>query len=59
MRILVFFINRKRCYLAIRGVLRDGVWVDEPSLVKEVFRVYFQSLFRRHIRIRPNTDVIL
>nr|GFC15510.1 RNA-directed DNA polymerase, eukaryota [Tanacetum cinerariifolium] len=31
-------INRKRTNLAIKGVMVDGEWMDDPSRVKEEFR---------------------
>lgn len=42
--------------MAICGVLKDGVWVDNPSIVKEEFRVHYQSLFSKQIGPRPLPD---
>nr|GEZ19897.1 RNA-directed DNA polymerase, eukaryota [Tanacetum cinerariifolium] len=39
-------INRKRANLAIRGVMADGEWVDDPSCVKEEFRSHFATRFQ-------------
>ncbi|GJS35967.1 RNA-directed DNA polymerase, eukaryota [Tanacetum coccineum] len=39
-------INRKRANLAIKGVMVDGVWVDDPVCVKEEFRSHFANRFR-------------
>ncbi|PWA96169.1 hypothetical protein CTI12_AA041880 [Artemisia annua] len=39
-------INRKRANLAIRGVMVDGEWVDDPSRIKEVFRTHFATCFQ-------------
>nr|GFA97194.1 RNA-directed DNA polymerase, eukaryota [Tanacetum cinerariifolium] len=36
-------INRKRANLALKGVMVDGVWMDDPCLVKEEFRLHFAS----------------
>ncbi|GJS63377.1 RNA-directed DNA polymerase, eukaryota [Tanacetum coccineum] len=45
----IFFhgiINRKRANLAIKGVMVDGEWVDDPCRVKEEFRLHFANRFR-------------
>ncbi|GJY55011.1 RNA-directed DNA polymerase, eukaryota [Tanacetum coccineum] len=39
-------INRKRANLAIKGVMVDGEWVDDPCRVKEEFRLQFANRFR-------------
>ncbi|GJW37117.1 RNA-directed DNA polymerase, eukaryota [Tanacetum coccineum] len=39
-------INCKRANLAIKGVMVDGVWVDDPICVKEEFRSHFANRFR-------------
>nr|GEV73123.1 RNA-directed DNA polymerase, eukaryota [Tanacetum cinerariifolium] len=39
-------INRKRANLAIRGVMVDGKWVDDPSRIKEAFRIHFATCFK-------------
>ncbi|GKB49658.1 RNA-directed DNA polymerase, eukaryota, partial [Tanacetum coccineum] len=39
-------INRKRANLAIRGVMVDGEWVDDPSRIKEAFRTHFATCFQ-------------
>ncbi|GKC39769.1 RNA-directed DNA polymerase, eukaryota, partial [Tanacetum coccineum] len=39
-------INRKRANLAIKGVMVDGEWVDDPCRVKEEFRLHFSNRFR-------------
>ncbi|GJQ93066.1 RNA-directed DNA polymerase, eukaryota [Tanacetum coccineum] len=38
-------INKKRSQLAIRGVLADGDWIVEPSLVKNEFLKHFATHF--------------
>nr|GEW21479.1 putative RNA-directed DNA polymerase, eukaryota, reverse transcriptase zinc-binding domain protein [Tanacetum cinerariifolium] len=38
-------INRKRNNLAVKGVMVDGEWLDEPCHVKEEFRLYFANWF--------------
>nr|GFA58796.1 RNA-directed DNA polymerase, eukaryota [Tanacetum cinerariifolium] len=39
-------INRKRVSLAIKGVMVDGEWMDDPSRVKEEFRSHFATRFQ-------------
>nr|GEZ36690.1 RNA-directed DNA polymerase, eukaryota [Tanacetum cinerariifolium] len=34
-------INRKCSQLSIKGIMVDGVWVDDPPLVKDEFRSHF------------------
>ncbi|GJV20320.1 RNA-directed DNA polymerase, eukaryota, reverse transcriptase zinc-binding domain protein, partial [Tanacetum coccineum] len=36
-------INRKRRQAAIRGVIKDGVWMAEPNDIKAEFKDHFQS----------------
>ncbi|GJZ41695.1 RNA-directed DNA polymerase, eukaryota [Tanacetum coccineum] len=38
-------INKKRSQLAIRGVLIDGDWIDEPCKVKNEFLMHFANRF--------------
>ncbi|GKF23637.1 hypothetical protein Tco_0075959, partial [Tanacetum coccineum] len=40
-------INKKRYELAIRGVLVDGDWIEEPSKVKNEFLTHFSNLFSK------------
>ncbi|GJV54690.1 RNA-directed DNA polymerase, eukaryota [Tanacetum coccineum] len=45
----IFFhgiINHKRANLAIKGVMVDGEWVDDPCRVKEEFRLHFANRVR-------------
>nr|GFB03841.1 RNA-directed DNA polymerase, eukaryota [Tanacetum cinerariifolium] len=39
-------INRKRANLAIKGVMVDGEWIDDPSRVKEEFCSHFATRFQ-------------
>ncbi|GJW79213.1 RNA-directed DNA polymerase, eukaryota [Tanacetum coccineum] len=39
-------INRRRANLEIKGVMVDGEWVDDPTLVKEEFKSHFASRFQ-------------
>nr|GEU93709.1 RNA-directed DNA polymerase, eukaryota [Tanacetum cinerariifolium] len=45
-------INRKRANLAIKGVMADGDWVDDPCRVKEEFRLHFANRFRAPVDTR-------
>nr|GEY85064.1 RNA-directed DNA polymerase, eukaryota [Tanacetum cinerariifolium] len=45
-------INRKRVNLAIKGVMADGDWVDNPCRVKEEFRLHFANRFRAPVDTR-------
>ncbi|GJX86692.1 nucleotide-binding alpha-beta plait domain-containing protein [Tanacetum coccineum] len=38
-------LNKKRRQLSIRGVMKDGVWVDNPSQVKAEFLNHFTNRF--------------
>lgn len=42
--------------MAIRGVLNDGCWIDDPNSVKEEFRGHFQTLFSKQASTRPRTQ---
>ncbi|GJX45735.1 RNA-directed DNA polymerase, eukaryota [Tanacetum coccineum] len=41
-------INSKRRSQAITGILHDGVWISEPTLIKEVFLNYYKDKFQAH-----------
>ncbi|GKC52819.1 hypothetical protein Tco_1075564 [Tanacetum coccineum] len=45
-------INRKRINLAIKGVMVDGDWVDDPCRVKEELRLHFANRFRAPVDTR-------
>ncbi|GJY10807.1 RNA-directed DNA polymerase, eukaryota [Tanacetum coccineum] len=38
-------INKKRRHLAIKGILVNGEWIDNPSRVKSEFYNYFSDIF--------------
>ncbi|GKC91022.1 RNA-directed DNA polymerase, eukaryota [Tanacetum coccineum] len=42
-------LNKKRSQLAIRGVLVDGDWIDEPANVKNEFLNHFSNRFSKPI----------
>nr|GEV33571.1 hypothetical protein [Tanacetum cinerariifolium] len=41
-------INCKRRSQAITSILHDGVWISDPSLIKEVFLNYYKDKFQAH-----------
>ena len=46
-------LNKKRNQLSIRGILKDGTWVDKPNLVKEEFKIHFMGRFAKPTTVRP------
>ncbi|GJX49066.1 hypothetical protein Tco_0275911 [Tanacetum coccineum] len=40
-------LKKKRRKLAIRGILRDDVWIEAPDVVKEEFFIHFKNHFKR------------
>ncbi|GJX41629.1 RNA-directed DNA polymerase, eukaryota, partial [Tanacetum coccineum] len=46
-------INRKRRQAAMRGVIKDGVWMVEPNDIKAEFKDHFQSRFSKDGGVRP------
>ncbi|GKB86994.1 RNA-directed DNA polymerase, eukaryota, partial [Tanacetum coccineum] len=38
-------LNKKRNQLSVRGVLADGIWIDDPLLVKREFFDHFKTRF--------------
>nr|GEX12039.1 RNA-directed DNA polymerase, eukaryota [Tanacetum cinerariifolium] len=40
-------INKKRNILAVRGIMSDGLWIDDPSLVKREFLKHFSCRFSK------------
>nr|GEW95783.1 RNA-directed DNA polymerase, eukaryota, reverse transcriptase zinc-binding domain protein [Tanacetum cinerariifolium] len=51
-------LNKKRNQLSIRRVLKDGMWIDNPVVVKKEFLEHFSTRFQppRHIRPVINID---
>nr|GEY55493.1 RNA-directed DNA polymerase, eukaryota [Tanacetum cinerariifolium] len=43
---MVFLIKKRSCR-SIRGVLKDGVWIESPQLVKEEFYQHFKDRFEQ------------
>nr|GEY75586.1 protein ALP1-like isoform X1 [Tanacetum cinerariifolium] len=40
-------LNKKRNTLSIRGIMVDGIWIDDPNLVKREFLIHFSSIFSK------------
>nr|GFA27440.1 RNA-directed DNA polymerase, eukaryota [Tanacetum cinerariifolium] len=51
-------INRKRADLAIRGIMVDGEWVDDPRRVKEEFCSHFATRFHAPSGIRNKINFL-
>ena len=51
-------LNKKRHQLAIRGILKDGMWIDNPVLVKKEFVTHFKCRFDRPSNVRPLLDMV-
>ena len=49
-------LNRKRRQISIRGILLDGTWVEDPTLVKGAFQEFYNSLFSRPSGVRISTN---
>nr|GEY90958.1 RNA-directed DNA polymerase, eukaryota [Tanacetum cinerariifolium] len=50
-------LNKKRNQLAIRGVLKDGIWIENPNLVKSEFLLHFKNRFQKPCSVRPVLDM--
>nr|GEZ72628.1 RNA-directed DNA polymerase, eukaryota, reverse transcriptase zinc-binding domain protein [Tanacetum cinerariifolium] len=50
-------LNKKRNQLAIRGVLKDGIWIENPNLVKCEFLLHFKNRFQKPCSVRPVLDM--
>ncbi|GKA24079.1 RNA-directed DNA polymerase, eukaryota, reverse transcriptase zinc-binding domain protein [Tanacetum coccineum] len=51
-------LNKKRNQLSIRGVLADGIWIDNPASVKNEFLSHFKNWFEipQEARLNMNMD---
>ncbi|GKD33247.1 RNA-directed DNA polymerase, eukaryota [Tanacetum coccineum] len=45
-------VNKKRRYLAIKGILKDGEWINNPTRVKAEFSHHFSNRFSQPDWIR-------
>ncbi|GKV50356.1 hypothetical protein SLEP1_g57064 [Rubroshorea leprosula] len=46
-------MNSNRRRKLIRGIYKDGVWIEEPSVVKQEVREYFNKIFQEEQWDRP------
>nr|GEY89976.1 RNA-directed DNA polymerase, eukaryota, reverse transcriptase zinc-binding domain protein [Tanacetum cinerariifolium] len=51
-------LNKRRNHLAIRGVMADGTWLEDPNLVKAEFLAHFSTRFEepKHFNIHLNLE---
>nr|GFA46695.1 RNA-directed DNA polymerase, eukaryota [Tanacetum cinerariifolium] len=50
-------LNKKPNQLGIRGVLKDGMWIDNSVVVKKEFLEHFSTRFQQPHRIRPVINI--
>ncbi|GKA80528.1 RNA-directed DNA polymerase, eukaryota, reverse transcriptase zinc-binding domain protein [Tanacetum coccineum] len=50
-------LNKKRNQISIRGVLADGIWIDNPVLVKHEFLTHFKNRFKSPQEVRLNSNM--
>ncbi|GJS22634.1 RNA-directed DNA polymerase, eukaryota [Tanacetum coccineum] len=50
-------INKQRSNLAIRGILVDGTWIEDPTSVKNEFLTHFKVRFNRPCSYRLILDM--
>nr|GEY06562.1 RNA-directed DNA polymerase, eukaryota [Tanacetum cinerariifolium] len=46
-------LNKKRSQLSIRGVMLDGLWEENPNVVKKEFHNHFMRRFEQPNSVRP------
>ncbi|GKE61225.1 hypothetical protein Tco_1511592, partial [Tanacetum coccineum] len=50
-------LKAKRRFLAIRGILKDGDWINQPSLVKSEFFSHFCKRFQHPLNTLTSFDI--
>nr|GEU64428.1 RNA-directed DNA polymerase, eukaryota [Tanacetum cinerariifolium] len=50
-------LNKKHNQLGIRGVLKGGIWIDNPVVVKKELLEHFSTRFQQPRRIRPVINI--
>nr|GEY19151.1 RNA-directed DNA polymerase, eukaryota, reverse transcriptase zinc-binding domain protein [Tanacetum cinerariifolium] len=50
-------LNKNRNQLSIQGVMADGVWIENPDLVKDEFVQHFSSRFGKPTDIRASINM--
>ncbi|GJY06599.1 RNA-directed DNA polymerase, eukaryota [Tanacetum coccineum] len=49
-------LKKKRRHLAIKGILKNGEWIEDPNLVKAEFLDHFRTRFKLVSGISPSLD---
>ncbi|GJY03288.1 RNA-directed DNA polymerase, eukaryota, reverse transcriptase zinc-binding domain protein [Tanacetum coccineum] len=49
-------VKKKRRQLAIRGILKNGEWIEAPDTVKEEFLMHFSNRFKQVVGLSPAID---
>lgn len=49
-------MNFRQSNNAVKGILIDGSWVDDPAIVKQEVRRFFSNRFREPEKCRPVLD---
>ncbi|GJV57216.1 hypothetical protein Tco_1458221 [Tanacetum coccineum] len=49
-------LNKKRRQLAIRGILKNGEWIESPAVVKAEFLEHFRNRFQQPTCTPPTLD---
>ncbi|GJR74302.1 RNA-directed DNA polymerase, eukaryota, reverse transcriptase zinc-binding domain protein [Tanacetum coccineum] len=52
-------LKKRRRQLAIKGTMKNGVWIEEPSIVKAEFMGHFRHRFQQPTCIPPSLDTDL
>ncbi|GJT53177.1 RNA-directed DNA polymerase, eukaryota [Tanacetum coccineum] len=50
-------LNKRRSQLSIRGILVDGVWLQDPSIVKKEFYLHFSKRFAKPDSYRAHLNM--
>lgn len=56
-KIYIFTLfNASRRNNCLKGLLIDGAWSEEPAIVKEAVKVFFEQRFQENVIERPTFD---
>ncbi|GJZ15913.1 RNA-directed DNA polymerase, eukaryota [Tanacetum coccineum] len=50
-------LKKKRRQLAIKGILKNGEWIEDPAMVKAEFLDHFRNRFKQFSGIPPSLNV--
>ncbi|GJU94132.1 putative RNA-directed DNA polymerase, eukaryota, reverse transcriptase zinc-binding domain protein [Tanacetum coccineum] len=50
-------LKKKRRQLAIKGILKNGEWIEDPAMVKSKFLDHFRNRFKQFSGIPPSLNV--